>query len=201
VDVARAVSLASGSAPADVTPPTVTFTSPANGAIVSGSLSITVSAVDNAAMNSVTLRIDGVAAGTDTAAPYTFTWNTSTVANGTHTFIATALDASGNSSSATLSVLVSNVVDTAPPTVKITAPGDGSKVTSNVSVSVSTSDNVAVTKVELYVDGRLQAVSTSGPFTTKWNTAKAAKGSHTLLCKAYDAAGNTGSSQSVSVMK
>lgn len=201
VNVARAVSLASGSSPADVTPPTVAFVSPTSGATVSGNLSISISASDNVALSSVTLNIDGVTTGTDTSAPYTFTWNTSTVANGTHPLVATAVDASGNSNSVTVSVLVSNAVDTTPPSIKITSPSDGSKVATNVSVTVSTNDNVAVTKVELYVDGTLQAVSTSGPFTIKWNTAKAAKGSHTLLSKAYDAAGNTGASQLVSVNK
>jgi hypothetical protein len=66
---------------------------------------------------------------------------------------------------------------------------------------VNASDDVAVTKVELYVDGLLQAASTTAPFTTKWNTTKAAKGGHTLSCKAYDAAGNVGVSQVVSVTK
>ena len=201
VNVARAVSLASGSAPADVTPPIVEFVAPTNGATVSSNLPITISAGDNVALSSVTLKIDGAAAGTDTSAPYVFTWNTSTVANGVHTLSATAVDASGNSSSVTLSVLVSNTLDTTSPTINITAPSDGNKVTTNVSVNVNTSDNVAVTKVELYVDGTLRAVSTSAPFTTKWNTAKAAKGMHSLFCKAYDAAGNTGVSQLVSVTK
>src|ERR1051325_708904 len=201
VNVGRAVSLASGSAQRDMTPPIVAFVSPTNGATVSGNLSITISASDNAVLSSVTLTIDGAAAGIDTSAPYTFTWNTINVANGTHTFAATALDASGNSSSVTLSVLVSNVLDTIAPTIQITSPGDGTKVTSNVSVTVNTSDNVAVTKVELYVDGRLKAVSTAAPFTTKWNTTKVAKGLHTLFCKSYDAAGNTGMSPLVSVIK
>jgi hypothetical protein len=74
-------------------------------------------------------------------------------------------------------------------------------VTSNVSVKVNTSDNIGVVKVELFVDGILQGVSTSAPFTTKWNTTRAIKGPHTLLCKAYDAAGNVGTSQLVSVNK
>jgi hypothetical protein len=66
---------------------------------------------------------------------------------------------------------------------------------------VNASDNIAVTKVELYVDGILQAFSSTAPFTLKWNSAKASKGPHTLVCKAYDAAGNTGVSQTVSVIK
>ena len=203
VNVGRAVAAASGaSAPTpDTTPPAVGFTSPSTGASVSGSVSVSVSATDNTTVSSVTLSIDGAAAATDTSSPYTFSWNTNAVLNGSHTLTATAVDASGNSNSVSISVVVNNALDISAPTVSITSPSDGNRVTSNVSVKVSTSDNVAVTKVELFVDGILQGASTSAPFTTKWNTTKAAKGPHTLVCKAYDSAGNVGTSQLVSVNK
>lgn len=203
VNVGRAVSMASGaSAPLpDVTPPVIGFISPTNGASVTGNVAISVSATDNTAMSSVTLRIDGVVAATDTSSPYTFAWNTNAGLNGSHTLAATAVDAAGNSNTSSISVIVNNMLDTTAPTITITAPSDGSKVTTNVSVKVNASDNVAVTKVELYVDGMLQGVSTTAPFTTKWNTAKAAKGPHTLLCKAYDSTGNVGLSQLVPVSK
>ena len=204
VNVGRAVSLASGSSTspsADVTPPVVGFVSPGNGASITGNVSISVSATDNTAVSSVTLTVDGVAAATDTVSPYTFTWNTNATLNGSHTLAATALDGAGNSNISSISVIVNNVLDTSAPAIRITSPSDGNKVTSNVSVKVNASDNVAVMKVELYVDGMLQGVSTTAPFTTKWNTAKAAKGPHILSCKAYDSAGNVGLSQSVSVNK
>jgi len=204
VNVGRAVSLASGSSTspsADVTPPVVGFVSPGNGGSVTGNISISVSATDNTSVSSVTLTVDGVAAATDTVSPYTFTWNTNAVLNGSHTLVATAIDGAGNSSTSSISVIVNNVLDITAPTVTITAPSNGNRVTSNVSVKVNASDNVAVMKVELYVDGMLQGVSTAAPFTTKWNTTKAAKGPHTLSCKAYDSAGNVGLSQSVSVSK
>jgi subtilisin family serine protease len=203
VNVARAVSMASGtSAPSpDVTLPVIGFNSPMNGASVTGNVAISVSATDNTAVSSVTLSIDGVAAATDTSSPYTFAWNTNVILNGSHMLTATAVDAAGNSNTASVSVIVNNVLDTTAPTITINSPNDGSKVTTNVSVKVNAADNVAVTKVELYIDGMLQGVSTAAPFTTKWNTAKAAKGPHSLLCKAYDSAGNVGLSQSVSVSK
>ncbi|HIG99095.1 MAG TPA: hypothetical protein HA258_00800, partial [Thermoplasmata archaeon] len=56
-----------------------------------------------------------------------------------------------------------------------------------------------VTKVELYVDGRLAAKSTSAPFTTKWNARRSAPGQHTIQVKAYDAAGNSSVSTDVVV--
>jgi len=203
VNVGRAVSLASGTAAPlpDVTRPTVGIISPANGTSITGSVTVSVSATDNTAVSSVTLSIDGVATATDTASPYTFAWDTNAVLNGSHTLSATAVDAAGNTNSASISVIVNNVLDTTPPVITITSPGDGTKVTTNVTVKVNASDNVGLVRVELYVDGMLQGVSTTAPFTTKWNAAKATKGPHTLSCKAYDSAGNVGLSQSVSVSK
>ena len=100
-------------------------------------------------------------------------------------------------------MLVSNniAVDTTAPTVDITNPSAGSTVATNVTVSANANDNVGVVKNELYVDGVLTATATTAPFTTKWNSRKAKSGAHVLQCKAYDAAGNVGWSQSVSVNK
>lgn len=201
VNVAQAVSMASGSPSVDAVPPVVSFTNPADGNIVSGMASIAVSVSDNTGVSSVTLSIDGAAAATDTSSPYTFAWNTGSAFNGTHTLSARAVDLSGNSSVVSISVVVSNVLDVTAPAIRITSPADGAKATSNVSVKVNATDNVGVTRVELYVDGILQGTSTSAPFTTKWNTAKVTKGPHTLLCKAYDSAGNVGVSQLISVSK
>jgi thermitase len=91
--------------------------------------------------------------------------------------------------------------DTVAPTITILSPSDGDTVAKNVQVKVDAVDNVAVVKVELYVDGKLTSTSTSAPFTVSWNPRKAANGLHTLQCKAYDAAGNIGASQVVTVYK
>jgi hypothetical protein len=63
-----------------------------------------------------------------------------------------------------------------------------------VAVSIVASDNVAVTRVELYVNGVLQATLSSAPYSFSWNTTLLANGSYTLSAKAYDAAGNVGRS-------
>lgn len=200
VNVGRAVSMASG-VTADVAAPSVSFGSPTDGSVVSGTVAVSVSAADNVAVGSVSLSIDGVLVATDAAAPYNFNWTTNAMANGVHSLTASAMDSSGNKAAVSISLLVNNVADVTAPVISISSPKDNSKVTNNVSVTVNASDDVAVTKVELYVDGLLQAASTTAPFTTKWNTTKAAKGGHTLSCKAYDAAGNVGVSQVVSVTK
>lgn len=89
----------------DTTPPVVTITNPVSGATVSSkNVTITVSATDNVGVSQVGIYIDGILKATDTAAPYTYSWNTRKVASGVHTIKATAWDAAGNSSSASITV-------------------------------------------------------------------------------------------------
>lgn len=197
VNAARAVGASSSS-------PTVSFQSPQNGATVSGTASVQVSANDSAGIASVSFYVDNTLVGTSTISPYTWSWNTTSLSNGGHSLMAVAKDTLNNSSSATSSVTVSNVVaDTTPPTIIITSPASGATVSGTVSVFVQASDNVGVVKVELYVDRALTATSTSAPFTTKWNakSRSVAKGAHTLQTKAYDAAGNAGVSAVITVYK
>jgi Bacterial Ig domain len=89
--------------------------------------------------------------------------------------------------------------DTTPPTTAITAPANGATVSGTVSVTASASDNVGVTRVEIYVDSALAATLTSSPYAWSWNTTTAANGAHAIVSKAYDAAGNVGTSATVTV--
>jgi subtilisin family serine protease len=203
VNAARAVAMAGGGTTVDTTAPLVSISFPVAAATVSGGVTVSVSASDNVGVSSVSLSIDGLPLAIDGVSPYDFQWDTTAVADGAHVLTAIASDAAGNSTSCSVSVNVSNfaVVDSLAPTVVIMNPVAGSTVSGTVSVSASPSDNVGVVKVELYVDGVLTASTTASPFTTKWNTRKAKAGAHVLQCKAYDAAGNVGSSQFVSVYK
>jgi chitinase len=81
--------------------------------------------------------------------------------------------------------------DTTAPSIGISSPYNNSTVSGLVTVTNVVSDNVGVVKVELYVDNVLTATTTSAPWTLTWNTSNVAAGSHVLLSKAYDAAGNT----------
>jgi hypothetical protein len=89
--------------------------------------------------------------------------------------------------------------DTTAPTTSITAPTGGATVSGTTSVAASASDNVGVTKVEFYLDGALQSTDTTSPYSWSWNTTTASNASHTLSTKAYDAAGNVGTSSTVTV--
>src|SRR5439155_26838609 len=106
--------------PPDTTPPTVSITSPAGGATVSGTTAVSASASDNVGVVGVQFLLDGAALGAeDTTSPYSVSWSTTNSSNGSHTLTATARDAEGNrTTSAGVTVTVSNTppLDTNPTT-------------------------------------------------------------------------------------
>lgn len=102
-----------GGTPGDTTAPTVDVTAPAAGSTVSGTVSITASASDDVGVSQVEFYVDGALVGSDASAPYSFSWNTASVANGTHALKARALDAAGNAGEDNdTSVTVSNSTST-----------------------------------------------------------------------------------------
>jgi subtilisin family serine protease len=92
--------------------------------------------------------------------------------------------------------------DTTAPVATITSPSNGSYVTSpSQSISVGGTDNVGVTRITLYIDGKLFGSSTASSAKFSWNTKKIASGAHKLQAYAYDAAGNVGTSAITTVYK
>ena len=89
--------------------------------------------------------------------------------------------------------------DTTPPTTAITSPANGSTLSGPSTISATASDNVGITRVELWLDGVLSSTAIAAPYNFAWNTAASTNGSHTLQTKAYDAAGNVGTSSIVTV--
>jgi hypothetical protein len=186
---------------ADTAPPSVAITSPSNNATVAGNVTITASASDNVGVAFVEFFVDGVWCAADSSAPYSFSWDSRGVSNGAHTLMAVAEDTSGNRTSTWISVNVSNnVPDTTPPTVTITEPSQGQSVNGNTNVRVAVWDNVGVVRCELFINGALTDTSTSAPFNMRFN-AKRMSGALVLTVKAYDAAGNVGTSSPVTVYR
>jgi hypothetical protein len=186
----------------DTTAPTVSVTAPTGGSTISGTINLTASASDNVGVAGVQFKVDGTNVGSeDTASPYTASWNTTTATNGTHTIAATARDAAGNTTTSTsVSITVNNIpADTTAPTTAITAPVSGGTVNGTTTVTANASDNVSVTKVDFYLDGNLISSDATSPYSFGWTTTSVTNGSHSLLTKAYDAAGNIGTSSTVTV--
>ncbi len=176
--------------------PTVALTAPANGSTVSGVVSITANASDNIGVARVEFLIDGTLAGSDASAPYAYSWDTTSSANGTRNLQARALDAAGNSaSSAAISVTVTGgIEDTTPPTVNLTFPGNAATVSGTIALAATASDDFGVASVEFFVDGATLGFGNqsaqAGPWTLDWNTTSASAGSHALSVIARDARGN-----------
>ena len=187
--------------PADTTAPTVAITAPSNNATISGTVAITATASDNVGVSLVEFYANGKLLSADNAAPYTYNWDTTSVANGSYSLTSKAYDAVGNvGQSGVVIVNVNNLVpDTSPPVVFITAPANNATVSGTVTVTASASDNVRVTRVEFYVNGSLKTTDSAGPYNYVWDTRTVANGRYTLTAKAYDAAGNVGQSTNIVV--
>src|SRR5262249_31262149 len=71
----------------DVTAPTVSMTAPAAGATVTGTaVTVSANASDNIGVAGVQFLVDGASVGAEvTTAPYQIAWNSTSVANGSHT--------------------------------------------------------------------------------------------------------------------
>jgi hypothetical protein len=192
-----------GTTPGDTTAPVASISAPLAGSTVSGLVAVDVAASDNVGVTKVELWVNGTLHATDTGSPFAFSWDSTKVANGGAYLQAIAYDAAGNKgTSSTVSLTVSNgtsTTDTTPPAASISAPMAGSTATGTVAVTVGASDNVAVTKVELWVNGTLNATDTLSPYSFNWDSTKTANGSAGLQAIAYDAAGNKGASATVTV--
>ncbi len=117
----------------DKTPPTVSITAPANGATVSGNVTISATANDvgGSSLSKVVFIAPDVAIAEDTSSPYSYAWPSTSTANGSKTITVTAYDNAGNSASTTRTVTVSNTLivpppTTPPPTIPPSGGGTGS---------------------------------------------------------------------------
>src|SRR5439155_383939 len=195
LNVAAAVAQAASSGSGDATPPSVAIASPTGGT-VSGSVAVSVTASDNVGVTRVELRVNGSSVASDSAAPYQFTWDSTTVSDGAASLTAAAFDAAGNSTVSTpVSVNVANSAsaDTTPPSLAITSPANGVTVSGNVSITTSVSDNSGAAGItqKVYIDGILKKTVTGSALNYRWNTRQVASGAHTISVTATDAAGNT----------
>ena len=178
--------------------PTVALLAPASGATVSGLVTLQAEASDNQSVTRVEFfRDNGILLGTDATAPFSLAWDSSVVTPGAHTLYARAYDPEENQGSS--SVASVTVLDSAPPSVAVTAPAAGSTLSGIVTLAADASDNVGVTKVEFFRDsGILLGTDTAAPFSLSWDSTSAA-GDRTLYAKAYDQVGNAGTSAPVPV--
>lgn len=181
--------------------PTVSITSPANGATFTApaTINITASASEpNGTIAKVDFYNGSTLLGSSTTSPYGVTW--SNVGAGTYSLTAVATDGQGaTATSPAVSITVTAAADT-PPTVSITSPANGATYTAPATVSItataSDSDGT-VTKVDFYSGTTLLGTSTASPYSFTWNNVAA--GTYSLTAVATDNGGASTTSSAVSI--
>lgn len=199
VEATNAQLISINTTPIDTTAPTSTIA--CNGSACSsgwyaGAVSVTLSAVDSGGSGVAAIRYT-----TDGSAPTA----SSPIFAGPFTVSATATvryrawDNAGNVE-ATKSQLIQ--IDTTAPLVTLTSPASGATVTGVVRLEATASDvGSGIARVDFYVDGKLEGTTTLLPYRINWNTngKKVAKGSHTIYAVAFDRAGNSRVTTSITV--
>jgi hypothetical protein len=93
----------------------------------------------------------------------------------------------------------SEVGDTTNPVVSITSPANGATLSGTITLGINASDNTAVTRVDSYWDSTnlIRSASSQNGYGwgAAWDTLAVGNGAHTLTVIAYDAAGNSASTQ------
>ncbi|MES2216238.1 MAG: peptidoglycan-binding protein, partial [Patescibacteria group bacterium] len=117
---------------------------PTNSATVIGSsVTLTATAADNILLGGVTFKVDNATIGSEfTSSPFTTTWDSSSVSNGTHTISAVARDSYNNLATSSVSVTVSN--DTTPPVLSAGAPS-GAQPSGTTQTTLQVTTNKAAT--------------------------------------------------------
>ena len=180
--------------------PTVSITAPSNGSTVSGTKTISASASDNIGIANVKFYINGSIKKTDTSAPYSYSWKTTSYSNGSHSLKARAEDIIGNDKSHTISVNVSN---STPDTTAPSVPGN-MRFTSKGSTWIaldwnasSDSGGSGLAGYKLYRNSTKIKNTTTSAYT---NTGLSSSTTYSYYVRAYDNAGNTsGKSNTISV--
>jgi hypothetical protein len=91
-------------------------------------------------------------------------------------------------------------VDSISPTASIVSPIGGATISGSVQILGNATDNIGVTRAELWIDNQLDSACASVTFGCSWNSDSVSAGGHLITVKVYDAAGNSGSaSESLTV--
>jgi hypothetical protein len=171
--------------------PTVTVTTPASWTFVKGT-AVPLTAVTTSALDPTTVAfsVDGAAVTTP--------WNSTTVADGSHTITATVTDGRGKQATASATVTVDNT----PPLTYIQSPAASSSFTGTMPVSASASDSYGVASVQFDIDGKpvgapVTQVSSPYSYTATLSLAGLTNGIHQLTSVATNQAGSVTTSTPV----
>lgn len=181
--------------------PTISLTAPANQAVYTAPARITLAATAadrDGTVAKVTFYAGATLLGTDTVAPYSFTW--SNVPAGTYALTARVTDNRGASKTSNLATVTVKPAPNSVPTVSLTAPAGSQTYAAPATIPLSataTDSNGSIRQVAFYANGTFIGAKTTPPYTIDWPNVPA--GSYSLTAVATDNAGATATSGAVTV--
>lgn len=193
----------------DTQAPVVVLSNPAEGSVVSASITVEAAVSDASGVAKVEFYLDDKLVSTRTAAPYTYAWNTDTTIDGSHIWRVVATDIAGRTTTLSRPTLVSRAPvapDVEGPVLTEVAAGglalaNGASFGRDVALSLKASDRSGVSRVEWLLDGAVVATASgSGSYSATLALGAVPNGAHTLAVRATDSLNNTStSSYSVTV--
>jgi len=189
----------------DNTAPTVAMVDP--GTPLSGTRTFTATASDaDSGISQVVIQYATSGSSTyktictDTDAPFTCSFDTTTLANGSYTFRAVATDGAGTST--TSAVVTNRAVDNTLSAVSVNDPGAYLSKTVTVTANASATSGVTSVRIQRAPNGGGTwtdlCTDTTAPYACSWDTTTVADGSYDLRAVLLDGAGKTTTSSVVS---
>ena len=185
----------------DTQDPTLALDNPATGSLIRQAITLDAQVYDQVGLAQVQFFLGSQLLASFTAAPYSYYWDTSALADGDYTITAVATDIAGRSSQQSATVTYSHYVpppDTEGPVLSnIDANGvalvNGASFSGNAAISFTAGDRSGVAGISLLLDGNALVSANgggSGLYTASLNLAGVTNGSHTLTLQATDSLGN-----------
>ena len=180
----------------DVTPPTVSISSPSSGA-AAGTISLAATCSDDLAVATLQFMLDGAAYGGvfTGAGLHTRALDANTLSSGTHTIEAICTDSSGNTAKA--GPVTISTSDISPPQVSISSPAAGSTANGSVTFTATCTDNVSVNTMQFTLDGSPYGTLFTSGGTQSLTVSNLVLGTHVVGALCSDSSGNTANAATV----
>jgi hypothetical protein len=187
-----------------VPPLAATISSPADWTFAAKTVSVSTDIVGGKAPYAAWLYVDGKPSGLpDTTAPYAVNWDTTKVADGSHTISVVVTDSTGARAT---SATVHQTVDNTGPTAVMYQPTPGARYNGPTTFQVHASDADGVKSVQFAVDGNPAGALLTRPdagqqylYSVVFDASTLSPGSHAVTATVTDNAGNVTSAAPVTV--
>ena len=168
---------------------------------VKGTVSVTANSVadSHSGVDRVEFWVGSSLKRTDTSSPYTYSWETTTLSNGSgYTVKARVYDEAGNSAERSYTRYIDNAAPSSAADITYTGQAYyASKYwlggpTSTTVTAVNVSDSyTGIQSVKIYIDGALKRTDTSAPYNYTWDTSSLGTNtSHSIYARITDNMGN-----------